>query len=104
MLAAEHVHSSATTGEVNHLLPCNLSWRYTHTLALNAVVGTEEQMARVVKSGVESLLDKANLQCQLLKASQRAFGLVEVVYLVDYCLTHPLVGLVNIELCHCLNS
>jgi hypothetical protein len=50
VLTAKHVYSSAAIGEVDHLLPRYVAWRHAHSLALDAVVGTEEQMAWMAES------------------------------------------------------
>ena len=38
VLSAEHVHSSAAMGEVDHLLPGYIPRRDTHTFAFNTVI------------------------------------------------------------------
>ena len=40
MLATEHIDTASTTGEINHLLPSDLTRRYADSLALNAVIAT----------------------------------------------------------------
>ena len=42
MLAAEHVHTATATGKVYHLLPSDFTWRDADTLALYAVVATQQ--------------------------------------------------------------
>ena len=44
VLAAEHVDASATTSEVDHLLPGDLTRRHADTLTLNAVVTAKQQV------------------------------------------------------------
>ena len=44
MLATEHIHASATTSEVDHLLPSDLSRTDTHALTLYTVIATQQQM------------------------------------------------------------
>ena len=44
MLATEHIHASSTTGEVDHLLPCDLTRTDTHALTLYTVIATQQQM------------------------------------------------------------
>ena len=62
MLAAEHVHATTTVGEVDHLLPRHLTGRHTHTLAFDAVVTPQQQVAGVVETRSQCVLDKAYLQ------------------------------------------
>ena len=45
VLTAEHVHATAATGEVKHLLPRHFAGAHADTLTLYAVVATEEQVA-----------------------------------------------------------
>ena len=47
VLAAEHIHASTATGEVDHLLPSDLTRTDTHTLTLNTVIATQQQMTRM---------------------------------------------------------
>ena len=82
MLSAQHVNTSAALREVYHLLPCHLARTHTHPFLLYAVVGTEQQMARMLQVGREGVLHHAHLLCQSLKLTEGAFGLVEVVNLV----------------------
>ena len=47
VLAAEHIHASATTSEVDHLLPSDLTRTDTHSLTLYTVIATQQQMTRM---------------------------------------------------------
>ena len=38
MLATEHIHTATAMGEVYHLLPRHLTWRYAYSLLLDAIV------------------------------------------------------------------
>ena len=52
MLAAEHVDTAATTREVDHLLPGDFAGRHTDTLALDAVIATQQQMTGMGQRGL----------------------------------------------------
>jgi hypothetical protein len=84
MLTAEHVDPASATGEVNHLLPRNLTRTDADAFTLNAVIAAKQQMARVRQAGGECLLDEADLQSQRFQPAQRMFGLVQVVYFSLY--------------------
>ena len=70
VLTAEHVDTTAPTGEVDHLLPRDLTRRDTHALALNAVVGTQQDVTRMAQCRLQSLLNETNLHGQLLQPTQ----------------------------------
>jgi hypothetical protein len=38
MLTAEHIHTTAAFGEINHLLPRDFARTHTNTFTLNAVI------------------------------------------------------------------
>ena len=61
VLTTEHVDTSPTLGEVDHLLPRHLTGRDAHTFTLNAVVTTEQKMARMSERGSQGLLGKTYL-------------------------------------------
>ena len=52
VLATEHIDTAATTREVNHLLPGDFAGRHTDTLALDAVIATQKQVAGMGQRGL----------------------------------------------------
>lgn len=84
VLAAEHIDTSATMGEVDHLLPGDITRRHADTFALDAVVGSKEQMTGVGERRGECLLHKTDLHGEFFEAPQGALRFVEVVdFLLD---------------------
>ena len=69
VLTAEHVDAAAATGEVQHLLPRHLARTHADPFALDAVVGTQEQVTRVTQLGCECLLHQTYLHGQLFHSS-----------------------------------
>ena len=69
MLTAKHIHSTAATREVYHLLPCHLSWRHANSFTLNTMVGTEEEMGGTAQFGSKRLLYETQLHGQLFQSS-----------------------------------
>ena len=61
MLATEHIHPTTAMGEVDHLLPGDLTGRHADTLTLNTMIASEEQMTGVGKTWCERLLDQTHL-------------------------------------------
>ena len=51
MLAAEHIDTASATGEVDHLLPSDLTGRHTDTLALDTMIAPQEQMTGMRQTG-----------------------------------------------------
>jgi hypothetical protein len=51
VLTAEHVHTSPTLGEVDHLLPCHFAWRNTNPFPFDAMVTTKKEVARMSERG-----------------------------------------------------
>ena len=80
VLAAEHVHAAAPVAEIDHLLPRDFAGRHAHPFLLDAVVGSEKQVAGMVERRAECLLDEADLQGKFFQPPHGAFGLVQVVY------------------------
>ena len=52
VLATEHIHTAATTREVNHLLPSDLTRTDTHSLTLYTVIATQKQVAGMGQRGL----------------------------------------------------
>jgi hypothetical protein len=51
MLATEHVDTTPTLGEVNHLLPSHLTGRNANTFPFYAMVATKKEVARMRNGG-----------------------------------------------------
>ena len=84
MLTAKEVDSCpSSSGEMNHLLPGNFLGRHADALIGNAVVPSEKDIARMVKSRAEGLLDQSDLQCQFFQSAQSPFRFGQVI---DFCL------------------
>ena len=69
-------------GVVYHLLPSDFARRERHAFALNAVVTSKENVARVAEGRRGSGLYEANLQSQTFESAKRAFGFIQIVYLL----------------------
>ena len=70
VLSAKHVDTSAAFGEIDHLLPGDLTWRHAHLFTLYAVVGTKQQVAGMRQVWCERALHHADLQGKRLQLSQ----------------------------------
>ncbi|GAA6528496.1 hypothetical protein LPYR103PRE_04690 [Segatella asaccharophila] len=83
VLPAKKVDTATSAGEVDHLLPGNLTRGSTDTFMLYAVVAAEKKMAGMAEAWGQRVLYEADLQGQVFKESHGSFGLVQVVY---FCL------------------
>ena len=61
MLTAEHIDTSPTLGEVNHLLPSHFTRRDADSLTFDAMIASQKEMTRMCQGGGEGLLGKADL-------------------------------------------
>ncbi len=100
MLPTEHVDATTALREVYHLLPSDLTGRNADTLALYAMIGSQQQMARMCQRRSQRLLNQTNLHCQFLQPAQRTLGFVQVVNFHLYRRTQRLVQRMYIKLPH----
>ena len=104
MLTAEHVDTAAAAREVDHLLPGDVAGTDAHALTFDAVVAAQQQVAGMAQLGTERLLHQTYLHGQFLQPAQRAFGLVQVVYLLLDGRRQSFFGSYNVELSHRVSS
>ena len=95
------IDSTAATPEQRSVKPGDEGVAVTRLALIgNAVVPSEKDIARMVKSRAEGLLDQSDLQCQFFQSAQSPFRFGQVI---DFCLqqrTHLLVGLFYMKCFH----
>ena len=84
MLTAEHIHPTASTCKVKHLLPCDFARRQTNALTLYTMISPKQQMTRMGKRWRQGLLNHTNLHSKTLQSTKRTFWFVQIIYLVLY--------------------
>ena len=97
VLTAEHIHTTTATREVDHLLPRDFARRHTDTLALDAMITTQQQMTRMSQRRRKRPLHKAYLHGQFLQSPKRTLRFVQVVYLLLDCILLRAVERLDIE-------
>ncbi|CDB12124.1 unknown [Bacteroides sp. CAG:633] len=85
MLTAQEIDSGAPMQEVADLLPSHFLGREAYAFLHDAVVGSKNDVLRMMQGRRQGLLHQSYLEGKCLQHTQRAFGLGQVVYLIDQC-------------------